>query len=458
MNNQLPRVLVLDDDQDWLMQVPLILDGECAVEGFPTVDQGMQAVQQGTYDIILLDLNFEGDNRDGLDLFRRIHAVDRGADVIVISAETHHERLVSIFNAGVSQFLTKPATPDQVREAVRRTLRNREMRFKAMNLAMASESKKGPILIGSSLAMQRLREEIIQVVTGGTKDILLIGETGSGKEVVAQTIAKQCDRTGRFIPILCGGLSDGLVESELYGHVKGSFTGANVDRVGAFEAAGGGFVFLDEIGEMPLNQQVKILRVLQERKIQKVGTNTEVNVSFRMVAATHVDLDKAVAEKKFREDLYFRIAREKIRIPSLRERIEDIPELVAYYLATMPVHREKKFTNEAMTLLQAYSWPGNVRQLFSIVESLCNRCKDGIIREDVVCQAIPEVAHVFSSRVTKTLVGRYGIPLIASERRRFELAILEAMGDRNKAAEILGLSRATFFRKAKDLGLVKARV
>ena len=128
-----------------------------------------------------------------------------------------------------------------------------------------------------------------------------------------------------------------------------------------------------------------------------------------------------------------------------------------YYLATLVAHRDKKFTNEAMILLQAYSWPGNVRQLFSVVESLCNRCKDGIIREDAICQAIPEVAHVFSSRITKTLVGRYGTQLISSERRRFEKAILEASGDRDKAAEILGLSRATYFRKAKDLGLVKAR-
>jgi DNA-binding NtrC family response regulator len=457
MNHQLPRILVLDDDQDWLMQVPLILDGECVVDGYPTVDQGMQAIQQGAYDIILLDLNFDGDNRDGLDLFRRIHAVDSGADVIVISAETHQERLASVFNAGVSQFITKPATPDQIREAVRRTLRNREMRFKALNLAMKSDDKKAPILIGSSLVMQRLREEIFNVVSGGTKDILIFGETGSGKEVVAQTIARQSNWTGKFIPILCGGLSDGLVESELFGHAKGSFTGANVDRIGAFEAANGGFVFMDEIGELPLNQQVKMLRVLQERTIRRVGTNQEISVNFRMIAATHVDLDKAVSEKKFREDLYFRIAREKIRIPSLRERIEDIPELVTYHLAMMPVHRNKRFTNEAMALLQAYAWPGNVRQLFNVVESLCNRCKDGIIREDAVCQAIPEVSHVFSSRVTKTLVGRYGTQLISSERRRFEKAIIEAEGDRTKAAGILGLSRATFFRKAKDLGLVKAR-
>jgi len=156
MNTKLPRLLVLDDDVDWLMQVPLIFDGECEVEGFATIDKGMHAVQFGTYDIILLDLNFDGDRRDGLDLFRRIHAVDKGADVIVISAETDKDRLVSIFNAGVSQFVAKPASPDQIREAVRTTLRTREIRFNAINLATSTDNKSEPTLCGSSLVMQRL--------------------------------------------------------------------------------------------------------------------------------------------------------------------------------------------------------------------------------------------------------------------------------------------------------------
>jgi len=457
MNTQLPKVLAIDDDEDWLRQIPLILDGQCSVDAYPTIDQGLQAVQSGTYDIILLDINFENDSRNGLDIFKRIHALDRGADVIIVSGVADKETLLSVFNAGVSQFLVKPSTPNQLREAVRSTIRSREIRFKALYLATTTDTNRGPTLVGSSLAMLKLREEIVRVAQGGAKDILLLGETGSGKEVVAQTIVRQSDRTGRFIPVHCGALSDGLVESELFGHIRGAYTGAVADRVGAFEAAGGGFVFLDEIGEMPMNQQAKLLRVLQERKLQRVGTNHEISVNFRLIAATHVDLDKAVEEKRFREDLKFRIARETIRIPALRERIEDVPELVEWYLASIPSHRNKKLTAEAMSLLQAYTWPGNVRQLHSVVENLCNRCTDGVIREKDVCQAIPEVSTIFTSRTTKTLVGRYGSQLITSERRRFEKAIIEASGDRSKAAGILGLSRATFFRKAKDLGLVKTR-
>ena len=458
MSTQLPRILAIDDDQDWLNQIPMILDGECIVDGFPTVDQGMQAIQQGDYDIILLDINFDGDSRSGLDLFRRIHAVDRGADVIVISAETNGDRLVAIFNAGATMSVAKPASPDQVREAVRKTLRNREIRFRALHLATSTDPKLGPILIGNSPVMLRLRADILRVVNCKAENILLTGESGTGKEVVAKTIAMQGDRVGRMVVVNCGALSDGLIEAELFGHTKGSFTGAVGERVGAFEAANGGYLFLDEVGEMPLHQQPKLLRVLQERSFQKIGTNHESPVNFRMIAATHVDLDKAVEEKRFREDLKYRIAREIIRIPSLRERLEDIPELVAWYLATVPAHRNKKFTNEAMELLQAYSWPGNVRQLHSVAETLCNRCTENVVREKDVCQAIPEVSTIFASQATKALVGRYGTQLITSEKRRFEKAIIEAHGDRTKAAEILGLSRATFFRKAKDLGLVKARI
>lgn len=456
-NEQLPRLLALDDDEDWLEQIPLILRSDCKVDTFPSIDQGLQSIEQNSYDIILLDLNFEGDSRDGLDVFRRIHALDRGTDVIVMSGETNRERLISIFNAGVTQFLPKPATNDQIRAAVRKTIDLRTVRNRALTIATATDSHKGPTIIGKSLATLRLKAEIERVVKSGAKDIFLLGETGTGKEVVAQTIVRLSDSSSRFIPIHCGAVTDSLFESELFGHTKGSFTGAIGDKMGAFEAAGGGFVFLDEIGEMPLNQQAKLLRVLQERTVQRVGDFEPIRVNFRMIAATNVQVEKAVAEGKFREDLYYRIAKNIIKIPSLRDRIEDLPEIVNWYIASVPSHRKKKFTNGAMDLLQIYDWPGNIRQLNGIVEALCSRCTDNVIREKDVCQALPEVTKVFTSRTTKSLVGRYGTQLLTNERRKFEKAINEARGDRTEAAKILGLSRATFFRKAKDLGLVKER-
>lgn len=452
--DSLPRVLVIDDDSSWVNQVPFILADECEVNGYTSIDQALLAMENEFFDLVLLDLNFNGDSRDGIDVFRKIHALDRGADVIVISGESNPTKLVELFNAGVSQFIMKPAHPEEVRSAVRKTLEKREIQLRAIR---STTQNHGPVLIGKSKTMQRLRNEITNIVKSGTKDILLQGETGTGKELVARLIAFQMDRSCRFIPIHCGAISDGLIESELFGHTRGAFTGADRDKIGAFEAAGGGFVFLDEIGDMPLHQQAKLLRVLQERKVQRVGSHEERDVRFRAITATHVDLELAMVGKRFREDLYYRIARTKLSLPSLRERPEDIPELIQTFFVSTSEYREKTLTAEALALLQAHDWPGNVRQLLSVTERLANRCSGNVIREKDVCQALPELASVFTSRVTKSLVGQLGTKLLATERRRFEKALVQADGDRNRAAGILGISRATFFRKAKQLGLVRTR-
>jgi DNA-binding NtrC family response regulator len=453
--SKLPRVLLLDDDPAWLRQAPMILEDVCEVEGYATIDQGLQAIAAHFYDLILLDINFDGDSRSGLDVFRMIQAADRGAEVIVISGETRPDRLIQIMNAGVTHFLIKPVPPDEVIAAVKSVLEQRDLRLRAHNLLKTGDA--GNLLIGQSIAMKKLREEVGQIVASEVKDILIIGETGTGKEVVASAIAYQADPAKRFIPIHCGAISDGLAESELFGHVKGAFTGGDKDRAGAFEIAGGGFVFLDEIGDMPLAQQAKLLRVLQERKVQRVGSHDERPVAFRSISATNVDMEQAILQKRFREDLYYRIAKAKIRIPPLRDRIEDIPELVHNFLAEVSGKKSIMVTNDAFTLLQTYHWPGNVRQLKAAIESMCTRTDCGVIREKDVCQAIPQAASVFGNRIAKTLVGRYGATLVSKERNRFESAIIESRGDRDEAARLLGLSRSTFYRRAKELGIVKER-
>jgi DNA-binding NtrC family response regulator len=449
---RLPKVMVLDDDTDWLSQVPLILEDDCEVCGYPTIDQGIEALSQGYFDIVLLDINFKGDERSGLDVFRLIQAADRGADVIVISGETNPSRIIQIVNSGVTKFLVKPVPPDEVRAAVLTTLEQRAARERAHSLR-ASE-KQGFALVGQSIPMQKLRREIAEVVASGVKDILLLGETGTGKEVVAQSIAYEADASRRLIPIHCGAISDGIAESELFGHVKGAFTGADRDRSSAFEDAKGGFVFMDEIGDMPLAQQAKLLRVLQERRVQRVGSHKEIDVNFRSISATNVDIEDSVRKKRFREDLFYRIAKAKIKIPALRDRVEDISELVQHFIVAVGDKRQISITVDAVDLLKAYHWPGNVRQLKALVESLCARSKDGIIRDADICRALPEVAAMFGNRTTRGLVGRYGTAIILKERERFIQALREASGDRDQAAYILGLSRATYFRRAKELGLV----
>lgn len=260
-----------------------------------------------------------------------------------------------------------------------------------------------------------------------------------------------------MIPINCGAISDGIAESELFGHVKGAFTGADRDRASAFEAVGGGFVFFDEIGDMPLNQQAKLLRVLQERKVQRVGSLEEKPVHFRSISATNVNLDGAIASKKFREDLFYRISKFTIKVPTLRERIEDVPELVHHFLNSHSSETRVTVTKEAMNLLQSYNWPGNVRQLEAVIDIMSHRCANGVIREKEVCHAIPEVADMFTAKVTRSFLGRQGALFVNTERRRFQKAIIEAQGNRDRAAEILSISRATFFRRAKELGLVNTR-
>lgn len=453
--NRLPQILALDDDRSWLSQIPLILEDErIEVTCASTIDSGLKAMEAKFFDIVLLDINFTGDPRSGLDVYRMIQSMDRGMDVIVISGETDPQRIIQIMNAGVTHFLTKPTHPDAVCEAVRQALDRREAKLRSLNLGTSSLETP---LVGHSQAMRKLRQEIAQVVSAGIKDILLNGETGSGKEVVAQAIAYQADPSRRFIPIHCAAISDGLAESELFGHVKGAFTGADRDRAGAFEVAGGGFVFLDEIGDMPLLQQAKLLRVLQSRKVQRVGSHEERETHFRTISATNINLEVAISKKTFREDLYYRINKAVIKIPPLRDRREDIPELVQYFLAEISKSKPKMITQDSLALLAAYHWPGNVRQLRAVIETMLAKAEDGVLREKDVCQALPQAVAVFGNRASRVMVGRYGASLIGRERERFEKAIVECDGDRDRAAQILGLSRATFYRRAKELGLVKER-
>ncbi len=444
-----PKILAIDDDATWLEQIPMIFEGSgYEIHTFSNIDQGLIAIESNFYDVVLLDLNFAGDRRTGLDVFRRIVFKDSEVSVIVISGETEPKRLVEIMNAGITHFIPKPASVEEIRKSVTDAVRRKEMRRDSILL----NAKANTLLVGSSRQAIKLKADILQAAKNGIKDILIQGETGTGKEVVARGIAEAADPAKRFYPVHCAAINDGVAESELFGHVKGAFTGADKDRMGAFETAQGGFVFLDEIGDMPLNQQAKLLRVLQERKVQRVGSTEERAVSFKSISASHVNLENAVTDKKFREDLYYRIAKFIIKIPSLRERMEDLPELVTFFLSTR-FKNEVTITPQAINLLFAYHWPGNIRQLESVIESMVYRCEKKIIRERDVCQAIPDLSGLFTPRSTVSFLGKTGHALISQERKRFQKALLDASGDRAKAANILNISRATFFRRAKELGL-----
>lgn len=456
MNFELAKILVLDDDLSFLEQMPDILDGFGRVDAYQTIDQGLAAVSNHFYDIAILDLNFANDSRSGLDVFKRIMALDRGVDVILVTGETDARRIFELVNAGIHHFVPKPASVDEIRARVASLLEDRAYRKRAIQISQQINSgKSASVLIGSSSQMNQVREQIARIVQSGVKDVLLLGETGTGKEVIARYIVASADTSGRFIPVNCAAFNENLIQSELFGHVRGAFTGAERDKQGVFESAMGGHVFLDEIGDMPLSQQPKLLRTLQERKIVRVGEVEEKAVNFRTISATHLGLKKAVEEGRFREDLYFRISKETIIIPSLRERLDDIRELALHFISLQS--KRCQITDDAINLLRSYAWPGNVRELQSVIDRAIIRADKGIIRSAQIAQVLPELASLSSNKLRRAVMGVHGMQLIAVERKRFYDAIVQAAGNRDVAAKNLGLSRSTFFRKAKELGLVKDR-
>lgn len=454
MDNHKPRVLCIDDDSQWLQQLGFILEDDYLVFGADSIEAGLVKIEKTFFDVIILDLNFAGDQRTGLDVFRMISSIDQGPDILVISGETDHRKLIKAFNAGITRFLPKPVTPAEIRSELEAIVIDRETKRRALN--QIGQNLGIDPFIGSSRQVQKLREDLEHIISSQAKDILILGESGTGKELIAKTIASSMDRLGRMVSVHCGAIADALSESELFGHVKGAFTGANTSREGVFEAARGGFVFLDEIGEMPLTQQAKLLRVIQERKVRPVGSNMEKAISFRSIAATNRDILDEVQQGRFREDLYYRIAKEQIVIPSLRERREDIPELVNYFIQKQARGKCLEISTDAMYMLQNYTWRGNVRELMSVVDKLVARVGEGVIQEKHICNVIPEIIVDLNLRPTRTSLKVYNSQ-VAKEKRRFEDAIAKAYGNRNLAAEHLGISRATFFRKAKELGLVAER-
>lgn len=453
MSSYRPKVLAVDDDPIWLEQIPIILESVADVKCYETIDQGLMALRENFFDVAILDINFNGDSRTGMDIFKQVSALDREIDTVVISGETEPQRLIDIMNAGITKFLPKPACPDDVLSTVRTLLRRKDLKRRAINKEFDNS---GCNVIGSSVEAQKLREQIHNAVESGVSDILLVGETGVGKEVMAKTIASLSGRSDRFFPINCGAITDSLAESELFGHVKGAFTGAVNNRASAFEIANGGFVFFDEIGEMPLKQQVKLLRVIQERKVQKVGATKAIDVNFKSISATNVNIKEAIEEGSFREDLYYRIAKCVIEIPPLIKRSQDIPEFIQFFLSKSP-NSDMAITDSAMALLCNYRWPGNVRQLEAIVYQVASLSKNGVVKEKEVYQAIPELGTKQSVVLRSGFLGNEGAAFVQREAKKYKEAIISAGGNRSKAAEILNVSRATFFRRAKELGLTKNR-
>ncbi|NOU49841.1 sigma-54-dependent Fis family transcriptional regulator [Pseudoalteromonas sp. JBTF-M23] len=378
-------ILLVDDDTSLIELLAMRLEANnYHVLAAHRGTQALQLLQQNSIDLVVTDLRMA--NMDGFELFENIKKNHIGLPVIMMSAHGSIPDAVDAMQQGFVSFLSKPIESQALLEAIENTLKNHKKR----DNALSKHHFHG--LIYQSTAMHQVVQQI-QALAPSQANILIQGASGTGKEVTANAIHKASNYAeGPFIAINCGAVPAHLLESELFGHKKGAFTGATQDKVGLVQSADGGTLFLDEIGDMPLDLQVKLLRVLQERSVRPVGGHTEQPVDVRIVSASHKDLYQAVANKEFREDLYYRLNVVSIRLPSLQARPEDIPLLANRFIKRI-ADGQKVISPQAMTCLLSYHWPGNVRQLQNVIEHVAALSSSKLITADAVENAIPELGE-----------------------------------------------------------------
>ena len=387
------RVLVIDDELDMLENCARLLShlGYLVVTEADSTNAPTMFERERP-DLVLTDLRMPG--LDGLGVLRAIRAIDPSATVILITAFATIETAVEAVKEGAFDYLPKPFSGDQLRVCIERALEQRRLREENRRLLeQLTETYRFDKIIGRSLPMLQVFETIKKVAKSEA-NILIVGETGTGKELIARSLHVNSRRTSKpFIPVDCASLPENLLESELFGHEKGAFTGAQATRPGLFEFASGGTIFLDEVGDIGMNLQAKLLRVLQEREVRRVGSNRTIEVDVRVISATNHDLDVQMKAGRFREDLYYRLNVVSLALPPLAERREDVILLATHYLKDTAARYAKDvlvFAPEALELLVAAPWPGNVRQLVNVIEQVVALCASGVVPASLVQQALKD--------------------------------------------------------------------
>ncbi|MCX7886875.1 MAG: sigma-54 dependent transcriptional regulator, partial [Verrucomicrobiae bacterium] len=420
--------------------------------------QGLEMLRtQGPFDAVLLDIKMP--DLGGLEVLECIRRLPAAPPVVVVSALTDVRTTVQAMKLGAADYLTKPFDVEEIRLVVERVIRER----RALSVSGPASSPVAGEIIGSSPAMQPVFE-LIERLKDAEITALIYGETGTGKELVARALHFHSRRrNGPFVPVHCAAIPGELLESELFGHEKGAFTGAVARRIGMFEAAEGGTLFLDEIGEMPLGTQSKLLRAIQEREIRRVGGHQTIRVNVRLVCATHRDLEADVKQGRFREDLFYRINVVPIRLPPLRERPEDIPVLAEHFLKRFAEKYRRavpRFTEEAVRRLQRYPWPGNVRELEHTIERLIVTCDAGVFDVEHLPFPVTEGdATMLKELALKPRLefSQQGLDLPRMteqlERQAIEEALRRSGGVITEAARLLNVSRRVLRYKMNQLGI-----
>ena len=444
-------ILIIDDERGTREAMGKFLRPDYDVTLAEDGEKGINLLNRNHYDLILSDIRMEP-GPSGLDVLAASLKLSPPPPCILFTAYGSIETAVEAVKQGAFDFVTKPVNFDRLEIIIRRALESVSLKEENTELKRKLGSSFGVKgMIGNSAKMKNIIETVEQVAPTRTT-VLITGESGTGKELVAQAIHQCSGRTGKFVPVHCSALPDNLIESELFGHERGAFTGAVEMRKGRFELAEGGTIFLDEIGEIPLHIQVKLLRVLENRAFERIGGSETIITDARVVAATNRDLKKMVEEGTFREDLFYRLDVVSLEIPPLRERKEDIPLLVKHYLDVFNKENGKDIgiTETAMASLCAYAWPGNIRELRNCVERMVVLCRGKMIDLENVPVDIREGV---SPGIAKTVLSQPSCDLECNEKMLIERALNECGGNRTKAAEKLGISRRTLHRKLHPYNL-----
>lgn len=449
--NRRYSILIIDDERGTREAMGKFLRPDYDVTLAEDGEIGINLINRNHYDLILSDICMEP-GPSGLDVLETVLKRTPSPPCILFTAYGSIETAVDAVKKGAFDFVTKPVNFDRLEIIIRRALES--VRLKEENTELkrrlgSSFGIKG--MIGNSTKMKNIIETIEQVAPTRTT-VMITGESGTGKELVAQAIHQCSGRAGKFVPVHCAALPENLLESELFGHERGAFTGAVEMRKGRFELAAGGTIFLDEIGEIPLHIQVKLLRVLENRAFERIGGTETIVTDARVVAATNRDLRAMVERGEFREDLFYRLNVVSLEIPPLRERRDDIPLLVKHYLDLFTKENGKDIgiTEAAMASLCAYSWPGNIRELRNCVERMVVLCRGKMIDIDNVPVDIREGV---TPGIAKTVLAQPSCDLECNEKILIERALNECRGNRTKAAEKLGISRRTLHRKLHTYNL-----
>jgi DNA-binding NtrC family response regulator len=439
------RILIVDDDRAFRLSTAALLRADgYDVDGVADGAAAAEALRATRPDLVVLDLRMPG--VDGLGVVEALRLWGERVPILMISGYGTVETAVRALHLGADDFLTKPVEPDVLSARVAHLLARRPQ------LEGTAPNPAG--MVGRSQEMRDILAAIARVAVGDTT-VLITGETGTGKELAARAVHDLSPRKrAAFVAVNCGALADGVLESELFGHVRGAFTGAVRDRAGVFEAADGGTIFLDEVGEMSIALQQRLLRVLQEREVTRVGSSRPAKVNVRVVAATNRDLAALVEQGRFREDLYYRLAVFPIALPSLRSRRADIPLLVEHALNILRARRDGSehlaCSPLALRLLRAHEWPGNVRHLFSVLERAAVEANYGRIE----AQHLPSELRPVAGGSIAVREQRYRGTATADEERAAIASALEQTGGAlAHSAELLGMGRTTLWRKLKLYGL-----